>query len=202
MRPVVYSKQSKKGWIRCGSNIRYYRTDSRTLNPIDGSNNTYQEDNNDINPNPTRKKSLSSMDPEYYSLSFTYVIEKNDDICYFAYAIPYTYSDLQSVLYQLQVDSKRNQFLKRKLLCKTIAGNGIVLNVFSQIVLDCGFNAFNVITYQLCKEALSTFEDDAYHYIHAVTCCYYLSLIDRCLVTCVSYRASHPLRFCPLLVDI
>ena len=56
-------------------------------------------------------------------LSFTYVFEHSDDVCYFAYCHPYTYSDLQLYLHGLRNDISRSPFVKKSLLCKTIAGN-------------------------------------------------------------------------------
>ena len=58
-----------------------------------------------------------------YTLAFTHIFERNDDVCYFAFCHPYTYTDLQNYLYRLQVDSRRKKHMRKSVLCKTIAGN-------------------------------------------------------------------------------
>lgn len=58
-----------------------------------------------------------------YTLSFTLKFEHTSDVCYLAYCYPYTYSDLQKDLEEL--DSKKHLMglYRRAVLCKTVAGN-------------------------------------------------------------------------------
>ena len=59
-----------------------------------------------------------------HTLSFDMEFEEGEDVCYLAYAHPYTYSDLQLFLDKLGKDPKvpRHTY-SRKLLSKTMAGN-------------------------------------------------------------------------------
>eukprot|EP00605_Chrysophyceae_sp_TOSAG23-4_P002552 GSChrysophyteH1.ASY1.ANO1.2817.1 assembled CDS len=95
MRPLAYSLKSEKGWARAGTDVSYFHL-------------------------PLRKKKNGLCD---YTLSFTYTFEHSNDICYFAFCHPYTYTDLQTYLLKLEADLNRSRFLRRNLLCKTIAGN-------------------------------------------------------------------------------
>ncbi|XP_076818930.1 uncharacterized protein LOC143464813 isoform X3 [Clavelina lepadiformis] len=98
MRPVWYSeinaKKNQIGWVRMGSNIRYYRNN---MTGRDGRT--------------------------YYSLTWTCEFPYKDDCCYFAHCYPYTYSDLQEYLLQLANDPVRSRFCKQRVLCRTLAGN-------------------------------------------------------------------------------
>lgn len=53
-----------------------------------------------------------------FVMSFLFVFDRDDDIYYFAYSFPYTYSDLQRFL--LTVRSKKFPFFKQELLTRTI----------------------------------------------------------------------------------
>jgi len=57
----------------------------------------------------------------YYSLTFTYTFEYSLDHVYFAYSVPYSYTDLRNDLTALELDEKRNINFQRKVLCKTLA---------------------------------------------------------------------------------
>ena len=59
----------------------------------------------------------------YYELSFEYEFEYENDIVYFAYAPPYTYSKLLELLKELKMDCKQNnKIFKEEILCKTLSG--------------------------------------------------------------------------------
>ena len=62
----------------------------------------------------------------YYTLSFEYTFEYNNDEVYFANCIPFTYSDLINDLngYTIKENEKYN-FFDRKKLCSTITGNDV-----------------------------------------------------------------------------
>ena len=57
-----------------------------------------------------------------YTLTFTYTFDCLDDI-YIASCYPYTYSDLQKYLSNLQKDERKSKFIRRKLLCKSLYQN-------------------------------------------------------------------------------
>lgn len=42
----------------------------------------------------------------YYTMTFTYNFDSTDDTVYFAYCIPYTYTDLLSMIREVYVTSK------------------------------------------------------------------------------------------------
>eukprot|EP00606_Chrysophyceae_sp_TOSAG23-5_P000729 GSChrysophyteH2.ASY1.ANO1.1184.1 assembled CDS len=67
-----------------------------------------------------KKTGSSSCD---YTCSFTHTFEYSDDICYFAFCHPYTYTDLQRHLQQIEADSQRSSCCRQSTLCTTIAGN-------------------------------------------------------------------------------
>lgn len=102
MRPLIYSAKSKKGWQRCGTEIAYFNS----------SNNT----------SSTPKKDNTSYAYNYI-MHFNHIFEFSDDICYFAYCVPYTYTDLQVYLNKLSSDPLKSKYLRRSILCKTNAGN-------------------------------------------------------------------------------
>nr|XP_032289378.1 cytosolic carboxypeptidase Nna1 isoform X11 [Drosophila virilis] len=107
MRPVMYSnlgaKDKNEGWRRCGNNISYYRNDDES------NNNTNEEDE----------------DNSSYTLTFTIEFEHDDDTVYFAHSYPYTYSDLQDYLMEIQRHPVKSKFCKLRLLCRTLAGNNV-----------------------------------------------------------------------------
>ncbi|XP_034487899.1 cytosolic carboxypeptidase Nna1 isoform X2 [Drosophila innubila] len=107
MRPVMYStlgaKEKSEGWRRCGNNISYYRNDDES------NNNTNEEEE----------------DNSSYTLTFTIEFEHDDDTVYFAHSYPYTYSDLQDYLMEIQRHPVKSKFCKLRLLCRTIAGNNV-----------------------------------------------------------------------------
>lgn len=118
MRPLFYSTKSGEGWKHCGLNVRYFpcnqkiKIDDNIVEYIDGINNNKQSYN-------------SSR--EYYCLAFSHLFTIDDDVCYFAYSLPYTYTDLQNYINTLFMNENRKQYLKRQLLCKEVSGNNCEL---------------------------------------------------------------------------
>ncbi|XP_016969324.1 cytosolic carboxypeptidase Nna1 isoform X3 [Drosophila rhopaloa] len=108
MQPVMYStlgaKDKSEGWRRCGDNICYYRNDDES------ASNSANEDDED---NST------------YTLTFTIEFEQDDDTVFFAHSYPYTYSDLQDYLMEIQRHPVKSKFCKLRLLCRTLAGNNV-----------------------------------------------------------------------------
>nr|XP_034186335.1 cytosolic carboxypeptidase 2-like [Osmia lignaria] len=100
LRPLLYStedaKQRAVGWRRCGDNIAYYRNDSS-----------------------------SDEEKEKHTLTFNVSFPHDRDTVYLAHCYPYTYTDLQEYLAKLVADPVKTRFTKLRLLCRTIAGNGV-----------------------------------------------------------------------------
>lgn len=97
MRPVAWSEKAGRGWERTGSNIRYYP--SADAKPIG------------------RRKG-----DRYHTLAFTYTFEYDDDVVFFAYHYPYTFSYLQELLAGLAAHPYAGKLFQRGSLCATIAG--------------------------------------------------------------------------------
>ena len=97
MLPLFYSTNDAltkgQGWIRSGTDVCYYR-------------------------NNIKRKGGS-----YYTLTFTFEVAHDNDVCYFAYSYPYTYTNLQNYLNNLEKDKVRSQYLRRRVLCNDLAGN-------------------------------------------------------------------------------
>ena len=55
----------------------------------------------------------------YYSLRFEYEFQHDNDVVYFAYAVPYTYTELSQYITKLTDSSP---YIKKYTLCKTIGG--------------------------------------------------------------------------------
>ncbi|TMW63340.1 hypothetical protein Poli38472_002281 [Pythium oligandrum] len=115
MLPAVYvdgPDGAFRGWHHAGVNVCYFK-----------------------NAETYRNRKTGKVQ-NYYTLSFVYEfqespIEFNADedqpvktqSWYFAHCYPYTYSRLQRFLLTLQKDPERNRYFRRRVLCKTIAGN-------------------------------------------------------------------------------
>ncbi|CAF1390029.1 unnamed protein product [Adineta steineri] len=103
MRPLLYSTEDAEnkgiGWRRWGEEIVYYK-------------------NNLLAPDNTTNM---------YSLTWTCKFPNNNDTYYFAHCYPYTYSDLQDYLNEIQTDRFKNEYCKQKVLCRTLAGNFIYM---------------------------------------------------------------------------
>lgn len=100
MKVLVYSHKHydryDKGWTRAGEEIQYY-------------------------PNGIIKENKKGK--TYYTLSFTYNFKYTGDTVYFAYSLPYTYTQLQQMLDLYERDPLRSKHFNRKTLCRTIGGN-------------------------------------------------------------------------------
>eukprot|EP00792_Barthelona_sp_PAP020_P003925 TRINITY_DN1760_c0_g1_i1.p1 TRINITY_DN1760_c0_g1~~TRINITY_DN1760_c0_g1_i1.p1 ORF type:complete len:995 (+),score=192.08 TRINITY_DN1760_c0_g1_i1:71-3055(+) len=98
MQPVVYSEylaKKKVGWQRAGTDVCYF---------------------------PNRQKRKHG---HYMTLTFSYTALADNDTVYFAHCFPYTYTILQMYLNTLENDPVRSKTFRRKVLCKTVAGNNV-----------------------------------------------------------------------------
>jgi Cytosolic carboxypeptidase N-terminal domain len=147
MKPVFYSKKSGKGWIRAGTQVRYFYSSSAADDvtkdvtkavgksrhngggntSVTNSTNTAgivapfpvvaglagdAGDRGQATPSPTAGVDNANANSNTvndsinraaagagsYVLTFAHVFEYSEDTCYFAYAVPYTYSDLNAYL--------------------------------------------------------------------------------------------------------
>ena len=101
MKPCVYSTQSFErngvAWTRDGYNV------------------TYVENEGDL-------KGLRFIgSKKYYTLSFTYDFKYEADLVYFAYAVPYSYTQLD--LYLNDIVNRHPNYTRVDPLCKTLGGN-------------------------------------------------------------------------------
>ena len=100
MKILVYSERMAShkdvGWHRAGTKIGYY--------------------NNGLRRSDKATRS-------YYTHTFTYNFEYAKDNVYFAYSYPYTYTDCVEDLNKITNDPAKSQFVSRKVLCETLAGN-------------------------------------------------------------------------------
>lgn len=98
MKICLYSErnyqENNEGWFRGGEKIVYL-------------------------PNGIMRNSFKS----YFTLSFEYVFQYEDDCVYFAYAVPFTYTDLIKNLDEFEKDPGLDCMMIRKPICKTISGN-------------------------------------------------------------------------------
>jgi hypothetical protein len=102
MKPLVRSlrKEQLKGihWHRAGDLVSYYQN------------------------NIPRKLGVDSRLPQfYYTLSFMYTFEYDQDEVFFAHCYPYTYTDLQH--YLTNVSGRSTDILRVDSLCQSNAGN-------------------------------------------------------------------------------
>lgn len=118
MCPLMFSVRSymekKIGWARTGKNICYFRNHF------------------------VQSPSVSSMlnEKPYYTLTFTIVFPYTNDVCYFAYHYPYTYTSLQTHLHSwLNTYDVSQIYCKTDELCKTLAGNSVPLLTITALPL-------------------------------------------------------------------
>lgn len=101
MKLLVYSEKHAEakdiGWHRAGSKVAYY-------------------------PNGIRKDGSKTF-KTLYTMTYSYEFEYEDDNVYFAYCYPYTYTELVEELNAIMADPIKQQYVSKKTLCETLAGN-------------------------------------------------------------------------------
>ncbi|KAL0488310.1 hypothetical protein AKO1_015468 [Acrasis kona] len=94
LRPLIYStryaQERQVGWYRGGYDICYY------------------------------KNKIKKEKGDYYTLTWTFSCETDDDTYFFTQSYPYTYSLLQKQLHSLDETLKDSNFYQRELLCKSM----------------------------------------------------------------------------------
>uniref|UniRef100_A0A8B9EPV5 Cytosolic carboxypeptidase 1 n=1 Tax=Anser cygnoides TaxID=8845 RepID=A0A8B9EPV5_ANSCY len=110
MQPLMYSVQealnSRPSWTRVGTDICYYKNHFSRSSIAAGG-----------------QKGKS-----YYTITFTVTFQHKDDVCYFAYHYPYTYSTLKMHLQKLEsMHNPQQIYFRQDVLCETLAGNSCPL---------------------------------------------------------------------------
>jgi len=108
MLPVVFSQTAAvdgQGWVRQGHSVKYIPTNGDYHHRLTGMA-------------PTRRGTSGNKPQGAFTLSFSLTFEHASDVCYIAYAEPYTYTDLQRCLHDLTAPC-----VQRTILCKSLAGN-------------------------------------------------------------------------------
>uniref|UniRef100_A0A671VAV7 tubulin-glutamate carboxypeptidase n=1 Tax=Sparus aurata TaxID=8175 RepID=A0A671VAV7_SPAAU len=109
MQVLMYSVQEaisgRPRWVRTGADICYYKNHFARSSIAAGG-----------------QKGKS-----YYSMTFSTTFSHKDDVCYFAYHYPYTYSTLKMHLAKLEALRTPQIYLRQDNLCETLGGNGCPL---------------------------------------------------------------------------
>ncbi|XP_050972875.1 cytosolic carboxypeptidase 1 isoform X2 [Labeo rohita] len=109
MQVLMYSVQDaingSPHWLRMGSDICYYKNHFSRSSIAAGG-----------------QKGKS-----YFTLTFTVTFQHKDDVCYFAYHYPYTYSMLKMHLQKLSALRTAQIYYRQDDLCETLGGNSCPL---------------------------------------------------------------------------
>uniref|UniRef100_A0A8D0CIX1 Cytosolic carboxypeptidase 1 n=1 Tax=Scleropages formosus TaxID=113540 RepID=A0A8D0CIX1_SCLFO len=109
MQVLMYSVQEAISghprWVRTGTEICYYKNHFSRSSIAAGG-----------------QKGKS-----YYTMTFTVTFQYRDDVCYFAYHYPYTYSTLKMHLQKLEALRTPQIYLRQDVLCETLGGNSCPL---------------------------------------------------------------------------
>lgn len=110
MLPLIYSAQeaakTATGWRRRGHDVAYYQNHIKRRNGY------------------------------YYTLSFKLKIQHASDVMYCAYTHPYTYTDLNRYLRNLEADPAISKRFRRRPLCETLSGNTIEMLTVTSFASD------------------------------------------------------------------
>ncbi|KAM6931144.1 cytosolic carboxypeptidase 1 isoform 1-T1 [Xenentodon cancila] len=105
MQVLVYSVQEaisgRPCWVRTGADICYYKNHFARSSIAAGG-----------------QKGKS-----YYTMTFSTSFSHKDDVCYFAYHYPYTYSTLKMHISKLETLRTPQIYLRQDDLCETVGGN-------------------------------------------------------------------------------
>ncbi|XP_045890064.1 cytosolic carboxypeptidase 1 isoform X2 [Micropterus dolomieu] len=109
MQVLMYSVQEaisgRPRWVRTGTDICYYKNHFARSSIAAGG-----------------QKGKS-----YYTMTFSTSFSHKDDVCYFAYHYPYTYSTLKMHLSKLEALRTPQIYLRQDILCETLGGNSCPL---------------------------------------------------------------------------
>ncbi|XP_055774952.1 cytosolic carboxypeptidase 1-like isoform X3 [Salvelinus fontinalis] len=109
MQVLMYSVQEaisgRPRWVRTGTDICYYKNHFSRSSIAAGG-----------------QKGKS-----YYTMTFSMTFNHKDDVCYFAYHYPYTYTTLKMHLQKLEALRTPQTYLRKDVLCETLGGNSCPL---------------------------------------------------------------------------
>ncbi|XP_065103794.1 cytosolic carboxypeptidase 1 isoform X1 [Paramisgurnus dabryanus] len=109
MQVLMYSVQEaingRPHWVRTGSDICYYKNHFSRSSIAAGG-----------------QKGKS-----YFTMTFTVTFQHKDDVCYFAYHYPYTFSTLKMHLQKLRALQTAQIYYREDELCQTLGGNSCPL---------------------------------------------------------------------------
>ncbi|XP_077416924.1 cytosolic carboxypeptidase 1 isoform X1 [Vanacampus margaritifer] len=109
MQVLMYSVQEaisgRPRWVRTGTDISYYKNHFARSSIATGG-----------------QKGKS-----YYTMTFSTIFNQKDDVCYFSYHYPYTYSSLKMHLSKLEARKAPDIYLRQDVLCETLGGNSCPL---------------------------------------------------------------------------
>ncbi|XP_041643135.1 cytosolic carboxypeptidase 1 isoform X2 [Cheilinus undulatus] len=109
MQVLMYSVQEaisgRPRWVRTGTDICYYKNHFARSSIAAGG-----------------QKGKS-----YYTMTFSMSFSHKDDVCYFAYHFPYTYSTLKMHLSKLEALRTPQIYMRKDVLCETLGGNSCPL---------------------------------------------------------------------------
>ncbi|TSL97347.1 Cytosolic carboxypeptidase 1 [Bagarius yarrelli] len=119
MQPLMYSVQEairgSPHWVRTGTDICYYKNHFSRSSIATGG-----------------QKGKS-----YYTITFTVTFHHKDDVCYFAYHYPYTYSTLKMHLQKLRLLCTPHIYYRQQQLCTTLGGNDCPLLTITAMPESC-----------------------------------------------------------------
>jgi len=122
MRISVLSK-TKSALAREGNFPKHYLTWHRGCDNILYEVSRLSTENN--LKRPCSFTSGSNLNKAYYSLSFEYTFDYIEDTVYFAYSVPYTYTDMNKLLKEIESIENVKDFLTEDTLCKSLGGVNI-----------------------------------------------------------------------------
>ncbi|XP_057687967.1 cytosolic carboxypeptidase 1 isoform X1 [Corythoichthys intestinalis] len=109
MQALMYSVQEaingRPRWVRTGTDVCYYKNHFARSSTATGG-----------------QKGKS-----YYTMTFSTIFSHKDDVCYFSYHYPYTYSSLKMHLSKLEAMKAPGIYLRQDVLCETLGGNSCPL---------------------------------------------------------------------------
>lgn len=91
--------------------------------------------NKHLIPNDVDKQTFKKLARYFYTLSFSYTLQYDNDTVYFAHSYPYTYQEnLRPFLEKIAQNSDYNKFLRMGNLCYSFARNEVKMITITENV--------------------------------------------------------------------
>jgi hypothetical protein len=130
MKPCFYSARQNRlhgtEWFRGGENVKYFQNEipRKTTNIASNGGNPLLLGNNQF----LYDKNGAGEGLEYYfTLSFIYEFDEEEDELWIAQAVPYTFTNLQDDLLAMQTACQGRNLLSCNILCKELTGSPVPL---------------------------------------------------------------------------